>query len=258
VKASLSGVPASHIPATLGADRLAGFGVDEQQLLEDEYTSLRESWDQWLRGANRQALAAACALAGVSPHDPRVDQARRRQEAAAEAGWTWLLAAMKARASRLLFNPDPRETEPPEIPEDTSLMPPGAVRAAVAVAGGYNDVEGSAGISGLGVPVDFSRPLTGVSSGPYVSDVLTSAGSQISGFEWHHGAPQHPFDPHERLDGYEFTSWNADGLTPGDDASWLGVGNLFPGDHGGCTCDVTVLWTAPADQSLAASGASNG
>ncbi len=49
-----------------------------------------------------------------------------------------------------------------------------------------------------------------------------------------------PFEPHEDLDGYQFTDWDDDGLANTGD--WPDGPYYFPGDHSGCSCDSAVQW----------------
>jgi hypothetical protein len=85
-----------------------------------------------------------------------------------------------------------------------------------------------------------TEPVGQISTGDSVTSYLEDAGTETAGYEWIHGSPLKPFEPHEDLDGTQFTDWTDDALTNGDD--WPPVPYFVPGDHEGCTCDYLVLW----------------
>lgn len=260
VKTALSGVPSGAIPAALGPEKIRDFGLDDDALLDDQFDQLRQSWDAWVDSANRQALTVIVTLTGLAVDDPRLARARQRQEQQQSAGWAFLAAALRARAHQLLYNPDPNQ--PDQVPHDTehTVVAVGTVRAAIAVAAGAGTGLTDPGVTPHGRLADGSaQPVPGVTSGPIASDLAASGGASIAGYIWNHGATEHPFLEHLDLDQTPFTDWNSDDLQPGDDAGWMGVGNYFPGDHDGCSCDVTIEWTEPAAEGAAvASGALNG
>jgi len=58
-----------------------------------------------------------------------------------------------------------------------------------------------------------------------------------NGYIWLYGDASSratPFEPHENLDGLEFSSWEDDVL--GNDLDWPPYSHFFPGDHETCQC----------------------
>lgn len=241
VRLSLAGIPAADIPATLGPAKLAEYGLDEEALLADTFDQLKASWSSWVDAAQRAALGVAMSIAGLRTDDQVVQDTRRRQEQATEAGWTALAAALGGLAHRLLFDPHPDHPDLTPADVGKTVVPHGVVRKALAVAGGATDAPAT------GVPTGGAAvPVPGITSGPTIGGLMTDSGATIAGYEWVHGDAVHPYEPHEALDGYTFTDWADPGLVPGDDANWLGVGDMFPSDHDGCTCEVLIDWIEPS------------
>lgn len=86
----------------------------------------------------------------------------------------------------------------------------------------------------------LSEPIGQVATGDIVSSLIEGGGGQRQGYQWVHGPSEHPFEPHEALDGAEFEGFddpalaNSTGFPP--NAFYL------PGDHWGCTCDFMPIW----------------
>ncbi len=79
-----------------------------------------------------------------------------------------------------------------------------------------------------------------IGTGDAVASYLTDQGAEQAGYEWVHGSPMLPFEPHEDLDGTQFATWDDDALANSGD--WPDGSYFFPGDHAGCTCDAAVQW----------------
>jgi hypothetical protein len=83
------------------------------------------------------------------------------------------------------------------------------------------------------------QPAIGLTSGELFADAITAAGAARGKKEWVHGDPRFPFEPHDALDGFEFSSWTQDELV--NDLDWPEYDFFFPGDHEYCTCDVLQI-----------------
>jgi hypothetical protein len=92
-------------------------------------------------------------------------------------------------------------------------------------------------------------PVGGIATGPQVMGVLEDAGGSTEGYQWEYGAGvRSEFQPHLDLDGEiraepsEF-EWGAsyDGFPDTD--------TPFPGDHPGCSCDLTPILVGPEGES---------
>jgi len=75
-----------------------------------------------------------------------------------------------------------------------------------------------------------------------MKDALSdTVGSYATVYTWLVGDPQRPFEPHQNLDGAQWTSWQEyDTLAVDDADSWLPGSVYFPGDHDGCQCSYDV------------------
>ncbi|HEY5026591.1 MAG TPA: hypothetical protein VII76_16565, partial [Acidimicrobiales bacterium] len=86
-----------------------------------------------------------------------------------------------------------------------------------------------------------------IGTGQTITDLLTSSDNvDQAGYEWVHGPALHPFDPHDELDGVQFSSFTDDALA--NDTGFPDNEYYLPGDHDGCSCDFVTLW-APVQQS---------
>lgn len=83
------------------------------------------------------------------------------------------------------------------------------------------------------------QPAIGLTSGELFADAIAAAGARRGAMEWVHGDPKFPFEPHDMLDGEEFSSWTDEKLT--NDLDWPDFDFFFPGDHEYCTCDYLQL-----------------
>jgi len=167
-----------------------------------------------------------------------------RLTARARDAWQWLKGRLSERIREVLYGEG--RLAPSE--SDSDLVPASLIRGAVAQIGGLP--EDAAGVADDGRlvrgPGDPVRPATGPGTGIEVMDVMRGADAQVATWVWEYPAnPRAHFAPHQRLDGVEFASWTDPVLDAGAEASWIGP-YLHPGDHQGCLCMATPVWSTPA------------
>lgn len=162
----------------------------------------------------------------------------------ARDAWQWLKGRLQERIREVLYGEN--RLTPSE--SDSDLVPASLIRGAVTQIGGLP--EGAAGIADDGRlvrgPGDPVRPATGPGTGTLVMDVMRGADAQVATWVWDYPSnPRAHFEPHRALDGLEFSSWTDPLLDAGAEASWIGP-YFHPGDHQGCLCMATPIWTTPA------------
>lgn len=201
--------------------------------------------------------AAAVEIADRTGDDPaRVEQRLVARYGAQFADNTQqAVAALRSRLDQAVDDataPADPDEEPVGETDDVPAKP-SWIRSALLIAGGglalgYGSNRGStddsmiapAGGSGAlgGGPV----PGAGVATGSIVGGALANAGIVPVGYIWDYGldARARSFESHEALDGYQFQSWDDDGLSlnPGDE--WIDGDHYAPGDHDGCLCAVVL------------------
>jgi hypothetical protein len=241
IRDAIKDVPTWRVPAVLGPSLVAALGFNEAAILDAAFTELREQWDRWVETGQQQALRAAASIAGLDVNTAYAQIAGKFADDRA-AGWDILRSAMEDRARQLLVDRSATEAEL-EVDVD-SLLSVNAVRAALAVAGGFGGTIDSAGLGDAGYPVDMTEPMGGIGTGATVTGVLTDAGGNIAAYQWVHGYTDNPFEPHEALDGAIFSDFSDNALSVPADAGWS-IGFWVPGDHKGCTCDFMPIWLPP-------------
>lgn len=254
--ASITGVDAHLIPATLGRDKVEAL-VAVTDLVTDSYTRLRAQLDTRLTDAAGQAGDAVCAVLGLDRRSPRGravhGQVTSRLAAHAGRAWPLLAEALDEAAEDNLFpTVDPDE----EGETTTSLISPQAVTDALAAAGGEQSPLTAAGGYGGGRRRRHRRPVkragtvptSGPATGPVVRDILADQGAVTLGWQWHYRVqvPRQTFDPHKQLDGQRFLSWQDPVLATGPESRWIGP-FLYPKDHQGCFCGASALYAVPMD-----------
>src|SRR5690606_1919708 len=125
-----------------------------------------------------------------------------------------------------------------EVDDLTAVVPTQTIRQALARAGGAVDAAAP--------PATAPGALNpgaagGVATGPRALGALIRVGLATVGWEWTVGMPSRPFEPHQRLAGVQFASWDDPRLVS---AGWPGHGFYFPGDHRGCQCDAVPVIVA--------------
>lgn len=236
-RVAASGQPAERVASALGRSLVAALGMSDDDLLADAFARLRTQYLDWTGTAAEEAIDAACQITGLDRTDPEVRRVvaelRDAFAAAADTSWPSLESELEALAGEYLYQPDPTLPEAGELPD--SLVPPGLIRSALAIAGG--------------LPGDHSglAPLSALTSGELLQRFMRQAGSQVAEYEWSYGISSRPFPPHQQLDGLVFSDFNDPALStaafPGYE--WVG-GSFAPGDHKGCHCDPVVIWAGGA------------
>jgi hypothetical protein len=217
----------------------------------NDWSSLEEKFKSWTGLAQRQAVQAAAQIAGMNEDDAWASSAVAMNDGV-EKGWAVLKSSMDELAQHLAYNPDPNMTDDDALAalNPDTLVPTGVLRCAVGVAGGA-PLEAFKNVlldSGATVPaVPNAVFVGGVATGATIGNLLTSAGATTSEYEWVHGPSDRPFEPHEALDGVEFSSFTDDALANTND--FPDNQYYLPGDHAGCLCDVTALWISPSSDS---------
>lgn len=216
-----------RVGAVLGQSVVAALGLTATELLNGDWADLKAQFYAWTAAAQRQAIATAQQLAGIADDSEAVGIAERSMAHGLDAGWERLSNAMTELSHHLLYNPDPNAPEEAAFNPDT-LVPAGTIRASLVTAGGGQvDAIGQVG------------------TGSVISDMLSSAGADTEGYEWTHGPSLKPFEPHEALDGVQFSSFDDPALA--NSGSWPDNEYYLPGDHDGCLCDATPLWVTPGE-----------
>jgi hypothetical protein len=234
---AVAGQSPDTVVAALGRNMVAALGLEEQQLLAEAFGRLREQYVEWTATAAEEALDAAAGLAGLDRSDPdvarQVGVLRDRFADNTDASWPVLEGGLRELAADRLYDPDPTADPVGELP--SSIVPPGLVREALAVAGGV-----PADASGTGV-------RNGLTSGQLLDGFLRDHGQEVVEYEWSYGISSRPFRPHARLDGVVFAGFDDPVLdSTGTGGEWVG-GSFAPGDHRGCHCDYVPIYTDGRD-----------
>lgn len=234
---------AQHLGPALVAS--AGFS-DEDLIGDDAFDGVCAQFDRWTAHAQDQALAIAAGVVALSVSEKQ--HLRAQQDAHRSSAGVWLKAALLVLATQRLYAPDELPTQGEFDP--TLKVPPGLVREAIALAGGAQGVEEK---SGEWVAEVNGQPPGQIGTGPTVADAMTGGGALVQGIEWDYGPGdrQHPFEPHEALDGVIFQSFGDDVLRANESEGWVGITgtSLFPGDHEGCQCEWVLVWVPPDEVS---------
>lgn len=224
--------PNERVAAILGPEAVTAASVTTQELMGGDWSGLQAQFHEWTQTAQKQAVAAAIQIGGLAPEDDAVKAAETAMAAGREEAWAVLQGALTHLGHHLLYEPDPNVTPGSwgDLNPD-SLVPTGLIRVALAVAGGAPVAE----------PTDtLTEPFGQIGTGSTIGDLIRSAGLTTEAYTWEHGPALNPFEPHEELDGVQFTSFDDDVLSNGadfpDNAFYL------PGDHVGCSCDVVPMW----------------
>ncbi len=249
LRALAASVHVEFIPARIGQAEAERLGIVASDLMRTEWDTLEATFRAMVDQAQRNAIKVAAQLASVDETTAwaAADVAMGQ---GVDNGWDVLRRALDSISMSALYNPHPNVSvaDMAAALNPDALVPTGVVRCALAVAGGAKEQDFGIvkTITGAEVPaVSLGNPVGGVATGATVSDVLTNFGASTAGYEWVHGPSAKPFEPHEALDGVEFSHFDDPALAnPGDFPSNL---FLFPGDHDGCLCDVTPLWVSDQD-----------
>lgn len=217
------------VASRLGPSLVAALNVSNEDLLAGAFDGLERRWEAWTRRTQEHAIAVVRGEGELSDTDEAAVAERMREDRG--AGWEVLRASLVALAAVRLFEPT---IAPPSHGEfdDTTLVPAGALRDALQVAGGGPGVD-APGVS----PATTGAGRSGLLSGDNVRDLFSRAALELGGWVWIYGDPSArttPFEPHLDLDGVTFSSWEDDVLANPD--VWPEVDFLYPGDHLWCQC----------------------
>lgn len=228
IAAATRGVPPHLVAATVGQPVLQQVGVTDAELAMDfnDYLDDADNQAARARAAGLAALLAWLKANGrPAPTDGHMADWQAKADRAQAAGRAVLAAGLTAFAASELFTPHAEDTRGEGVAAGT--LPPAVIRQAVAAYGGQ-DLAADGRSEG-------AAPLRGVAGGALNLGLASQLGATASMWQWVHGSPEHPFEPHEWLDGQIFGE--------GDDTSrantadpWLGTSDYYPGDHEGCTC----------------------
>jgi hypothetical protein len=236
---AISEVDNRHVAHQLGQGVVEALGVSAPELLTTDWSDLAVSYRAWTQSAILATVSAASQIVSDAPDSVAALKLRAKLEAQAQAAWRVLETAVAARTAQLLYQPDPTLDQPyGNAVSPDSLVPASMTRAVLAVIGGTATVGAISQMANGTAPA--SEPMGQIGTGDAVASYLTDQGAEQAGYEWVHGSPMQPFEPHEDLDGYQFTDWDDDGLANTGD--WPDGDYFFPGDHQGDTCDAMVLW----------------
>lgn len=164
------------------------------------------------------------------------------QDAARAAGVAAIIAAVLAAVRGRLFTPgaDPDPFDLGEIPEVS--VPVAALRDGLSIAGG-------------GLPLfEGDKAWELIGNGKDSLDALTVGGFRTLAFRWDYGLMPRgrEFEPHKRLDGDPFSSWEDEKLSVTGDFPRRSF--YKPGDHRGCLCtyvrELTLSLTLPVAASV--------
>jgi len=263
VREAVAAVHPLRAAAALGPQTLAAAGLTDDVLIGDEaWVLLGEQFDRWVADAQARALRVVAKLMTL-PDERRAAIEMRQADHRAE-GWAWMRDSLQKLAAHRLYGPDPHEPVGGEF-DPTVSVPAGLVRQALAVAGGANSIEtvraAAAPPDAIYVGVSNGQAIGGVATGDLVQDTLAGGGVGVEGYEWVYGPAyrKSPFEPHEQLDGVQFTNFDDEQLAvAGTDGDWIPFDYFMPGDHDGCQCDFIPTLIAgedPASIATADSGA---
>ena len=262
----------AHIVASGTTIEAFGF-TNNHALLDADWSELEAQFKGWVQATQAQAVRLGAQMAGLAPSNPTVMAARGRLEESVDPAWEAFRQELDQIAERLLHNPDPGASDTLNIDPNT-VVPVGAVRRALAIAGGgkpkgaaltaaADDPAGAPSDGGGLATIDVSQPTDvkvnaaeamasveipdggQIGSGQALGGMLVSAGLDMVGHEWVHGPSLRPFEPHLELDGVAFSSFTDPVLenTTGFPENEF----YFPGDHDGCSCDFSTTWGDATD-----------
>lgn len=242
--ATARSVPKAQVASTLGRTVVASLGVDDTSLLDGGYDELLDDVDSWVeqtRAQSRAMIAAWLRQHGVTVSAAALAELAGYDQQDSQAGRQALAAALLAYATARLYRTDMPGQDLGEGFADGSL-PAGVTRRPLGVYGGQ-DVGQVGALDARGAVI----PLRGVASGDRQLSFLASNGASTGAWMWVHGSPQHPFEPHELLDGEVFGDDPVadEHLLANTTDTWTGLPNYSVGDHDGCSCSAVDLVIAP-------------
>lgn len=242
MKVAINQRPNHLVASIIGEQAVGALGLTASQLVNNDWSDVEQQYSTWTKAAGKAAVATACAIAGVSTNSAQAEVLQARLDSGRIAGWTALSASLDAITAGLLYSPNPSDTgeEWGDI-DPNALMPAGAIRGTLAIAGGAALTSVAEAMTSR--TSTNSSPMGQIGTGDAVSTMLANAGSSQDSYEWVHGPAIREFEPHVELDGVTFAAFDDEVLA--NSGPWPEVSYLTPGDHEGCTCDFVILWTIP-------------
>lgn len=253
------------LAATLGPGLVAAV-VDPPDLL-DSFDELGVEFDRLTSRVQAQVRRDLASILEWSDDDalPLIE----RQDNDRRLGAAAFVSGVATIAAVRLFDPSPNAPPLGEVDVD-SLVPPGIVRQAMAVAGGspaeltpsysvfvpggvlpgeLDTIRPSFGKADPIIlpPSAITDPATGVAQGLSSFDTISVALPTLQyRYRWNYGDEgerTRPFEPHVALDGIEFSSWEDPQLSNPD--AFPDDAFYRPGDHAGDLCDFEVIFVEP-------------
>lgn len=181
------------------------------------FRQLERDLERWIRQAQDAAADEVESFTG------QVLRNESDEEEGASTAVALIIGILVALALGRLFTSRPSPDEG-EIAETS--IPPNEIMEALSVAGG----------AGMVAPIGNTFDQ-GIGNGQRVREWMEAAGFFTEGYRWSYGDPSARdanFEPHRRLDGTEFVSWEESALA--NIGGWPGVSHYYPQDHGGCLC----------------------
>lgn len=234
---TLRRVPPLLAAATLGPTLVAAAGIGDDELLAEAFDAMEAQFMAWGAAAQRDALEVVGRVVGGFSLSERERLGLRQADDLATA-WGWLKETLTALAAARLYDPNPSAAGALGEFDPTLRVPPGAIRAAVAQAGGAAGLStGGAGDAWVTLVDAGTRPAGGIGTGELLRSVLRDEGAITEAYVWDYGPGfrARPFDPHVGLDGVTFD--NFDDPVLANREGWPPFAFYMPGDHAGCQCD---------------------
>lgn len=232
LRATLTGVDVTHIPAAVTRDTVHLMGLKDGDLIAGAFERLATNWVTWVHAGIAQGIKVTLRMLGIRAGTESAaditDRLTRDMRARMPAAFDRMRDELTAVAEHALYAPD----RPADGNGETSTfrIPPGIIRRALGAVGGIID----------------DRP-SGVATGAAVADILADNGAHQLGVEWVYGVTdRNTFEPHWELDGDRFESWTDPRLVPSSAFAWVGD-HYHPGDHDGCMCSSLPVWATPTD-----------
>jgi len=230
LRSSLRNVPLSDVWFSVPQEIRDQVGITETDVLGDNpFGSLDEDVLAAFEASDEQT-DRVLGGAGIGP-GPKAEAA---------AATAFLMAGLSAFAVSRLNNPNPPpptrgeydqfRAVPPSLVRDTLRVSAGASHSSTAL---VSDPVGRPQLPDNGKWVGGDGPATGPTTVDYLENLGVIA-SPIT-YQWIHGDAARPFEPHEALDGTEYTEEDRDSVLANADSFPDGE-VYFPGDHSGCTC----------------------
>jgi hypothetical protein len=232
--------PVERVTAILGKEALTAAHISPSDLMGNDWSSLKTQFYDWTEAAQKQALTTALRIGALTSESDAVKGAEAAMILGRDKAWEWLSQAMTALGEHLLYSPDPNTsaTDWGELNPDT-IVPTGTIRAALGIAGGGDVALDPGGVTTM----NLGEPIGQVATGSTITELIEASGGEVAAYVWEHNSlSQHPFEPHEDLDGKQFVSFDSEVLA--NTTGWPDNQYYIPGDHAGCGCDAVPIYVS--------------